>query len=181
LFLAPLNRGGIEYMVTGGLASIVYGHPRLTIDVDVVVRLRTGDAKALAALWPTNEFYCPPIEVIETEGTRDAHGHFNIIHDETAMRADIYVAGVDPLNAWALQRRVIRRIEAIDVQIAPIEYVILNKLLYFRMGGSDRHLRDVARMLEISGSEIDEASLSEWIARLSLSTEYARARQFGLR
>jgi hypothetical protein len=36
LFVAPLNRSGIEYMVTGGLASVVYGHPRLTLDVDLV-------------------------------------------------------------------------------------------------------------------------------------------------
>jgi hypothetical protein len=119
LFIAPLNRGGVEYMVTGGLASIVYGHPRL--------------------------------------------------------------AGGDPLNAWGLHRRIVRRIEAIDVQIAPIEYVIVNKLLYFRIGGSDRHLRDIARMLEINGPAVDEASLDEWIARLNLGAEYTRAREFGSR
>ncbi len=35
LFIAPLNRAGIEYMVTGGLAAIVYGQPRLTLDIDL--------------------------------------------------------------------------------------------------------------------------------------------------
>ncbi len=39
LFIAPLNRAGIEYMATGGLAAVVYGHPRLTLDVDLVIRL----------------------------------------------------------------------------------------------------------------------------------------------
>lgn len=181
LFIEPLNRGGIEYMVTGGLAAIVYGHPRLTIDVDLVLRLPPANADAFAALWPANEFYCPPIEVIRTESTRDEHGHFNVIHEETAMRADVYFAGVSLLNAWALHRRIVRRIEATDVQLAPIEYVILNKLQYFQMGGSDRHLRDVARMLEISGPEIDEASLDEWIDRLTLGAEYTQARAFGSR
>ena len=65
LFVAPLNRAGIEYMVTGGLAAVVYGHPRLTLDVDLVVRLSSHDAAALAVLWPAAEFYSPPAEVIE--------------------------------------------------------------------------------------------------------------------
>jgi hypothetical protein len=38
LFVAPLNRAGIEYMVTGGLAAIIHGHPRLTReDIHTVV------------------------------------------------------------------------------------------------------------------------------------------------
>ena len=35
LFIAPPTRAGIEYMVTGGLAAIVYGQPRLTLDIDL--------------------------------------------------------------------------------------------------------------------------------------------------
>jgi len=37
--IAPLAALGIPYMVTGGVAAIVYGEPRLTNDVDIVVRL----------------------------------------------------------------------------------------------------------------------------------------------
>jgi hypothetical protein len=59
--------------------------------------------------------------------------------------------------------------------------VIVNKLLCYRIGGSDRHLRDIARMLEINGPAVDEASLDEWIARLNLGAEYTRAREFGSR
>ena len=45
LFVTPLNRAGIEYMVTGGLAAVIYGHPRLTLDGDLVVRLEPRDAR----------------------------------------------------------------------------------------------------------------------------------------
>ncbi len=44
LFVVPLNRAGIDYMVTGGLAAVVYGHPRLTLDVDLVLRLAPREA-----------------------------------------------------------------------------------------------------------------------------------------
>jgi hypothetical protein len=44
-------------MVTGGLAAVVYGHPRLTLDVDQVVRLASRAAESFAALWPGREFW----------------------------------------------------------------------------------------------------------------------------
>ena len=90
LFVAPISKAGIEYMVTGGLAAVVYGHPRLTLDVDLVIRLAPHDAVAFAALWSPDAFYCPPIEVIVEERGRDLHGHFNVIHKDSAMRADVY-------------------------------------------------------------------------------------------
>ena len=34
LFVRPLNECGISYLVTGGVASIVYGEPRFTRDID---------------------------------------------------------------------------------------------------------------------------------------------------
>jgi hypothetical protein len=162
-------------MVTGGLAAVVYGHPRLTLDVDLVMRLSSRDAAAFVALWPPHEFYSPPAEVIEEERARTAHGHFNVIHNESMMRADIYIAGTDALNAWALRHRSIRQVEGEAVQFAPIEYVIVSKLRYFQMGGSDRHLRDIARMMEVSGPDVDRPTLESWISRLKLGTEWARA------
>ncbi len=178
LFVTPLNRAGIEYMVTGGLAAIAYGHPRLTIDVDLVLRLTPRDALAFAMLWPSNEFYCPPAEVIAEESQRTAFGHFNVMHTESAMRADVYFAGTDDLSVWALQNRAVRHVDGQDVYFAPIEYVIVNKLRYFKMGGSDRHLRDVARMVEISGSSVRQSVLDEWVGRLDVSDEWAKARSF---
>lgn len=175
LFVAPLNRAGIEYMVTGGLAAVVYGHPRLTLDVDLVMRLSARDAAAFVALWPPAEFYSPSVEVIEAERVRAAHGHFNVVHNESAMRADVYIAGSDALSAWALEHRVVRKIEGEEVQFAPIEYVITSKLRYFQMGGSDRHLRDVARMLDVSGPDVDLPTIENWIEQFKLGAEWARA------
>jgi len=176
LFVAPLNRAGIEYMVTSGLAAIVYGHPRLTLDVDLVIRLPAQSAETFTALWPTDEFYVPPVEVVAEESARAGQGHCNVIHNATMLRADVYFAGNDELVSWALERRVVRVVQGEAVQFAPIEYVILSKLRYFRDGGSDRHLRDIARMLEVSGAELDRPPLEMWLARLNLASEWARAR-----
>lgn len=178
LFVAPLNRAEIEYMVTGGLAAVIYGHPRLTLDVDLVIRLTSRDVARFVSLWPAADFYCPPLEVIDAERTRAEYGHFNVIHNDTAMRADVYLAGTDELQEWALRHRLVEQIEGEAVHFAPLEYVIVYKLRYFQMGGSDRHLRDIARILEISGSAINVQTLEHWIARLELGAVWEKARSF---
>jgi hypothetical protein len=59
-----------------------------------------------------------------------------------------------------------------DIWVAPIEYVILRKLEYYRMSSSDQHLGDIAAMRRISGSMIDQAALGAWIERLGLESEW---------
>ncbi|HQQ77175.1 MAG TPA: hypothetical protein PLB01_07450 [Thermoanaerobaculia bacterium] len=60
LFVAPLNRAGLTYMVTGSVASMLYAEPRFTADVDVVVRVTSPGELRKAFSGP--EYYCPPAE-----------------------------------------------------------------------------------------------------------------------
>jgi hypothetical protein len=39
IYIRRLNGLGVPYMVTGSVAGIVYGEPRVTHDVDLVVAL----------------------------------------------------------------------------------------------------------------------------------------------
>ena len=175
LFVVPLNRARIAYAITGGLAAIVYGHPRLTLDVDLVIRLGDTESSAFASLWAPDEFYCPPAEVLDEERARESYGHFNVIHHDSALRADVYLAGGDPLQTWALAHRVEREIQGERVWFAPIEYVIVFKLRYAQMGGSDRHLHDIARMLEINPEGIDQPVLDQWITQFGVAKHWSRA------
>ena len=105
LYVPPLNSAGIDYLVTGGLAAVIYGHPRLTLDIDLVIRLEPRQAADFGRLWSTADFYVPPLEVIFAETARPEHGHFNLSHLDSGMRADVYLAGADPQNRWALATR----------------------------------------------------------------------------
>lgn len=168
LFVAPLNELDIPYMVTGAVAAVVYGEPRFTRDLDVVIALDPADAARLAAALPDDAFYVPPVEVIAEEARRPRHGRFNLIHHATALKADCYPAGDDPLHAWAMPRRVRHEVDDLAVWIAPIEYVILRKLEWHRDGGGERHLTDVRAMLRVSGDRLDRDALLDWIGRLGL-------------
>ena len=170
VFLEPLNRAGIPYMVTGSVAGIVYGEPRLTHDVDLVIELDTRRIGEFVTLWPGEEFYCPPEVVIRAEVSRETRGHFNLIHHATGFKADIYPVGRDPLHQWAMEKRQTAEIEQHQVWMAPPEYVILRKLQYYQEGGSDKHLRDIRSMLRVSGQTIDRAELEAKAAQLGLSS-----------
>ncbi|MBL9185928.1 MAG: hypothetical protein JNK23_00475 [Opitutaceae bacterium] len=105
LFVRPLHRAGVRYMVTGSLASVHYGEPRLTLDVDVVVHVGEGEAAAIAGLFPSADFYAPPPEIVATEIARPVRGHFNVIHFASGQKADFYPSRRHPYWQWAFDHR----------------------------------------------------------------------------
>jgi hypothetical protein len=172
LFVRPLNRQSIRYAVTGSVAAIFYGEPRLTHDVDFVVFLNDKDIENLAASFPSPDFYLPPPEAIAAEVQREQRGHFNIIHLDTGFKADFYPTGRDDLSAWAFRSRRQVQFEGETLFLAPPEYVIVRKLEYYREGGSDKHVRDIRSMLAVSGEQVDRAALDDWIQRRGLQAEW---------
>jgi len=175
IFLAPLNRLKIPFMVTGAAASIVYGQPRMTHDIDLVVEMNLGDATRLAAAFPFDSFYCPPLETMIAEIQSKRPGRFNLIHHATGFKADLYLAGEDALHRWAMQRRRKITLEEESIWIAPVEYVIIRKLEYYREGAAEKHLRDIAGMLAISGDIIDFRELWRKIDERGLQNEARKA------
>lgn len=169
LFTARLDAAGIESMVTGSVAAMVYGEPRLTNGIDLIVVLDVAAVAALVAAFPLDEFYCAPAEVIRVEVLRGHRGHFNIIHHATGFKADVYIAGRDPLHRWALQHTQTLALGDTTLRVAPPEYVIVRKLEYFREGHSAKHVGDIQRMLEHLGTRLDGARLDEMIAQRGLS------------
>jgi hypothetical protein len=172
LFANTLNQLGLHWMAVGSVASTSYGEFRTTNDVDLILMLDEADAARLAGAFPDSEFYCPPVDVIALEASRLERGHFNLIHHETAFKADVYLAGDDPLYSWAFQRRRQIQLGGSTVWIAPPEYVIIGKLEFFREGGSEKHLSDIRGMLTIT--EVDRAFLKKEIAQRGLQDAWRK-------
>lgn len=178
LFVAPLEAAGIEYMITGSVASSIYGEPRNTLDIDLVVLFQPTQIHQLPHLYPELDFYLPPTEVIAVESRRESRGHFNIIHHHTGLKADIYLSRNHPGLPWALAHT--RRVPtpACEITVAPPEYVILHKLEFYRESGHQRHIRDIAGIVD--QQELDREFLhsairaqlleSQWQEALSLTT-----------
>lgn len=162
-----LDRHGIPYAVTGSHASSVYGETRFTNDIDVVIDLSSLQLLD-ELLWefPEGTFYLSDI------GARHAvthGGQFNIIHEDSSQKVDLIIP--DKIN-WPDQFA--RRTQVATDPLRRIWFVspedlILKKMDFYREGGSDKHLRDIAGTLKISGSKIDRAYITQWAEKLGLA------------
>lgn len=156
----------IPYLVTGSVASMAYGEPRLTNDIDLVAGIREEHAAGLLAAFPADVFY------LSEEAIREAirrQGQFNIIHPGSGLKVDVIVRKETPFDRSRFARaRVLRPAESYEAAFASAEDVIIKKMEYYREGGSEKHLRDITGMLKVSGDEIDQAYIAEWADRLGL-------------
>ena len=161
-----LERLGLQYLVTGSVATIQYGEPRFTNDIDIVVDLPASAVGEFCNAFPSADFY------VDESTVRDAianRSQFNIIHPATGLKIDVMIPARDAFNAsrFARAKRLVFDDDC-SVSFASPEDVIIKKLEYFVAGGSDKHLRDITGMLKISGEDIDREYVREWATRLNV-------------
>ena len=176
IFTSRFNQADINYMVTGSVAAIIYGQPRLTHDVDLVVDLHRDQVQKLLDQFPQDTFYCPPEEVIRIEIARETRGHFNLIHHDTAFKADIYPISSERLHRWAIANRRKVVVAEDSLWLAPPEYVIVRKLQYYREGTSPKHLIDIQNMFEFSPDLVHSEYLLGFIEEYDLHNEFSQAK-----
>lgn len=128
-------------------------------------------------MFPEPDYYLPPVKVIVSVVACENGGHFNIIHNETGFKADIYLSGRDDFHAWAFRHANEFDYKRQLMRVAPPEYVIVRKLEYFRGGGSGKHLRDIRAMLTVSKEELNRSDLIDWIKRCQVEEEWHRAQE----
>jgi hypothetical protein len=59
-----LEMANIDYMTVGSIASTVYGEPRLTRDLDLVIRVHRDIARLFGEIFTSDEYYLPPREIV---------------------------------------------------------------------------------------------------------------------
>jgi hypothetical protein len=178
LYTEILTKYNIRYFITGSVASIVYGDPRLTHDIDLVINLNISQVDDLIKAFPSNEFYCPPKDVIITELNRDSRGHFNLIHHDTGFKADIYFTGKEELQHWAMKDSKQFEFAGSVIYVAPPEYVIIKKLEFFKEGNAQKHLSDIKSILNNSIELINFEFLNKHIDAAGLTSEWLAAKSF---
>lgn len=171
---------GIGYMIGGAQAAIFYGEPRLTRDIDVVAEVTPEHVAGLLERFPDKDFY------ISAEAVREAirdRGQFNIIHPASGLKIDVILPKDTDYDRVQFARRERHgMLEGRQAYFARPEDVILYKMLYFREGGSERHVRDIIGILAVSESDLQMAYIADWAARLGLAGiwESIRRRAAGL-
>jgi hypothetical protein len=172
-FIEPLERAGIPYAIVGSVASAIYGEPRATNDVDILIMVRPEDVDRLVRAFPEEGFYITPAEVIREELQRPSGAHLNVIAQDVMMKADLYPSPHHDED-WLTRRRK-STIAGRTVWVAAPESVILHKLIFLRESGAERHVRDIRGMLRVT-DDIDLHWLEERIEGLDLGEHWRRVK-----
>jgi hypothetical protein len=67
--------------------------------------------------------------------------------------------------------------ESYQANFAAPEDVIIKKMEYYKAGGSEKHLRDIAGILKISGEIVDWDYITAWAKRLDLTEVWDAVRE----
>lgn len=162
----------IEYFITGGAAAIMYGEPRTTRDLDVVMAVKPSQLDEAIALLERSGFYVAGIEDVKA-GRIDA---LQVIHTETIARADLMLAGKSTFDVMQLQRRqAVLMEEGRMLYYATPEDVVLSKLQWRQQSQSEKQWRDVLGILKVQLELLDREYLQDWATRLGVISELRQA------
>lgn len=167
----------IPYAVGGSVASSTYGLPRSTLDIDVVANIPIDKARSFYDLL-YHDYY------IDEEAVREAiknRTSFNVIHLGTMTKVDVFILENADYHRQAFERL---RTDTLAEQagagqfsfVAP-EDVILNKLMWYRMGNeiSERQWNDVLGVLKVQKKHLDLEYLKRWAVELDVADLLERA------
>ncbi len=160
----------IAYYIGGSVASSAYGIARATMDVDLVAKVEMPHVNRLVKALETDYY-------IDADMIRDAihrSTSFNLIHLETMIKIDVFIAKDQAYDSKALTRR---QLDTLDEEnsrkfyLSSPEDIILNKLQWYHKGGriSQQQWKDILGVLKVQGNKLDLEYLKYWASRLNLS------------
>lgn len=163
-----LENLNIPYFVTGGMAVLVWGRPRFTADIDILVELENKNVGRLErALLALGEAGYVDKDTMEEALSRE--GEFNFIDGVTGVKVDFWILKKNSFDVLRMKRRVVQNIMNQKVYFISPEDLILNKLTWYGESGSSRHLEDVESVFKISGRKLDKKYLKLWGKKLGVA------------
>jgi len=170
--VTALEAAGIPFMLTGSFAAAYHGAARATMDIDLVIE-PTGDQLARLV-----DLLGGPGIYVSADAAQDAltrESMFNVVDATTGWKADLIVRKDRPFSRAEFERRQRAEIAGVEVFVASAEDTIVAKLEWARAGESERQLRDVVGILEVSGERLDRGYITRWVSELDLVALWNRA------
>lgn len=164
---ARLDRHAIQYMLTGSMAMNFYAQPRMTRDVDFVLKAGPEDIAAIVKIF-SPDYY------VSEDAVRSSIQHrslFNAIHNESIIKVDCIIQKNTGYRILEFERRRQIEVEGSQIWIASKEDLIISKLFWAKDSLSELQQRDV-RNLVATGCDI--AYVDRWAAELGLSEIWSK-------
>jgi len=163
-----LKRLKIEYFVAGGFAVSVWGRPRATFDIDIIIKLVEPQDNILAKA--IKEVY--KAGYIDENMIKEAirrKGEFNFIDSDSGLKVDFWVVKESAEQPPEFKNKKTKRISGQDIYFVSPEDLILSKLRWYKESHSSKHIEDIESVLRISGEKLDMDYIKKWAERLNVS------------
>lgn len=162
-----LEARGIDYMLSGSVAMILYSTPRFTRDADIVIELREENFPVFSEIFANRENYFHP-ESAAIEVRRK--GMFNVIDWTSGFKLDFVVKRNDPFTESEFGRRQRHLLYGqIPCWAISVEDLILAKLIWIQDIQSGQQLTDIRNLL-VENPEVDRQYIVDWVNTLQLKT-----------
>ena len=169
-----LERACVSYMLTGSVASSAHGMPRSTRDLDIVIAPTRSQLLALIQQFPTTRYYADKEQALQALAS---NSQFNVIDSITGWKVDFIIADDSEYGRTAITRRLLIDIAGNAVYVASAEDVLIAKLRWAKLGGSERQLQDAAGILSTQGDNLEVAYVDHWVRELGLEVQWEAARK----
>jgi hypothetical protein len=167
-----LDAVGIEYMVTGSIASSLQGEPRLTHDLDFLLEIAAEQVPLIVAAFPPPEFYISEDAAAEAVRTQ---GMFNVLHTVEGDKVDFWILTSDPFDQSRFGRRYVEQVFGVNLKVSRPEDTILMKLRWARMsGGSEKQFLDALHVYEVQAGALDLDYIEGWAETLGVTEDWRR-------
>ncbi len=163
--LPHLDRLGLPYLITGGIAATVHGRPRFTQDIDFVI----------APTWDQLDRLIDALDpdfAVSRDAARDAyarHGEFNAIHRTLVYKVDFWFSTGDVFDVSRLGRALkLEVVPGVIARVATPEDTVVSKLLSLRQGATEHGTEDIRGILRAHPGRLDLDYLDSMVRRLGL-------------
>jgi hypothetical protein len=169
---AALDAAAIPYLVTGSFVSSTHGIPRSTNDIDIIIAPTSDQLSALMEQLSDPEYYADREDAFDALQRRS---QFNVIDNATLWKVDFIVSKESPFDQARFARRRITEIVGVNVYAATPEDIVVAKLLWSKLGESERQLNDAAGVVHMQGEALDRSYIESWVERLELHAQWQMA------
>ncbi|MCY7347092.1 MAG: hypothetical protein LH614_12825 [Pyrinomonadaceae bacterium] len=169
-FAERIERLNIAYMLTGSMAMMNYSLYRFTADVNVVLELKSEDAKRIIGVFEP-DYYVPHNAVSRAIFSEKM---FNVIHHETAFKIDCVIKKQTAFQEIAFERRSRTDFYGRKIWIITKEDLIISKLLWAKDSLSEKQLTDVKNLAKTG---FDAGYVEKWTNELGVYKLLAQCRK----